>query len=484
MTACQYMHGMRPELGLAAIALASRDADKDGDKADKDKEKEKEKEVKLPEEFLGQMIKEVVMHEVGHSLGLRHNFKASTMLTAEQLNDTSVTRVKGQAGSVMDYNPINIAPKGQKQGDYTTTTIGPYDYWAIEFAYKQVDGDEEKELKKIAERSPEPDLVYATDEDMFLNNDPLVNVYDLGSDTLKFAKDRIALASELLKDLDGKVIRDGDSFARARDAFSILLNQWGNGAYLVASYVGGQSVSRDHKGKGARDPIVPIAATKQRDSLNFLVEQILSDKAFKFSPALLRRLATEKWYDWAGGGGMFFFGGGVDYPVYEEILGIQRIAMSQCLAADVLSRMENQELQFDAGAEPLRVAEVFRCLTDGIWSELANPTPAAGGKAFALSTIRRNLQREHLKKLGTIALGNRRSPYDDMYVFIFFGGGASYPADARSLARMHLREIGDRINKVINQKDMPVDDTTRAHLQESSERIAKVLDAKVQANEP
>jgi len=168
-SSCQYSLGMRHEMGLAAISLAAianedgakpkddKDSKDDKDK-DKDKEKDKDKgESKLPEEFLGQLIKEVVMHEVGHSLGLRHNFKASSMLTADQLNDTSVTRVKGQAGSVMDYNPINIAPKGQKQGDYVTTTIGPYDYWAIEYAYAHVDGDETAGLKKIAARSPEPD---------------------------------------------------------------------------------------------------------------------------------------------------------------------------------------------------------------------------------------------------------------------------------------------------------------------------------------
>ena len=72
----------------------------------------------------------------------------------------------------MDYNPINIAPKGQKQGDYVTTTIGPYDYWAIEYAYKPIDGDEAAELKKIAARSPDPDLAYATDEDMSRTTTP------------------------------------------------------------------------------------------------------------------------------------------------------------------------------------------------------------------------------------------------------------------------------------------------------------------------
>ena len=133
------------EMRFATLALAMADqtpADKDKDKEkDKDKNKDKRKQkrkrnrLKLPEEFLGQAIKEVVMHEVGHSLGLRHNFKASIMLRPDQINDTSITRVKGMTGSVMDYNPINIAPKGQKQGDYASTTIGPYDYWAIEYAY-------------------------------------------------------------------------------------------------------------------------------------------------------------------------------------------------------------------------------------------------------------------------------------------------------------------------------------------------------------
>ncbi len=111
-TTCQYMAGQHQEFTLAAMALA------EAGKADPD--------AKLPEEFLGQAIKEVVMHEVGHSLGLRHNFKASTMLSNEQINDTSITHEKGMSGSVMDYNPINIAPKGKPQGDYASTTIGPY----------------------------------------------------------------------------------------------------------------------------------------------------------------------------------------------------------------------------------------------------------------------------------------------------------------------------------------------------------------------
>ena len=185
---CQFQSGIQRDFGLAAIALAdvadtpdrrparqgqaTRTRRNDKDKDPKKRRKPKPKD-ELPEEFVGQAIKHIVMHEVGHSLGLRHNFKASTMLTADQLNDTAITRDKGLVGSVMDYSPINIAPKGKKQGDYYSTTLGPYDYWAIEYAYKPVDGDEAAELKKIAARAPEHDLVYATDEDVVLERRPL-----------------------------------------------------------------------------------------------------------------------------------------------------------------------------------------------------------------------------------------------------------------------------------------------------------------------
>jgi hypothetical protein len=469
---CQFHTGLHYEFSLAAMALA--------DPAKPGASKE------IPEEFIGQALKHVVMHEVGHSLGLRHNFKASTMLTADQLNDTNLTRAKGLVGSVMDYSPVNIAPRGKPQGDYYSTTLGPYDYWAIEYAYKPIDGDEAAELKKIAARAPEHELVYATDEDAAQNDDPQVNRFDLGADPCAFGKERIALATELLKTLDATVVKDGESLARNRRAFSILLSQWGNGAHLASQYIGGQSISRDHKGdKDARDPIVPVAGAKQRECLAFLVDQILSDGAFRFSPALLRRLALERWYHWGSDGGS----GSVAFPVLEQVLGIQKIALGHCLGAGTLSRLQDQELLADPDSSPLRMAEVFRALTDGIWTELSIP-PVSGeakgaeGRQIILSTIRRNLQREHLRRLGGIVLGDRRGSAADQFLYVVFTGAGSYPPDARSLARLHLREIADRIGKALDQKDLRIDDTTRAHLEESRHRIAKILEAGLDSNEP
>src|SRR5438477_6582875 len=117
------------------------------------------------------------MHEVGHTLGLRHNFKASSMLPNDKLHDTSITRKQGLVGSVMDYSPVNLAPKGVKQGDYFSTTLGPYDYWAIEYAYKPLSGGTEgelEELQKIASHGNEPGHDFGSDEDTFLTADPLV----------------------------------------------------------------------------------------------------------------------------------------------------------------------------------------------------------------------------------------------------------------------------------------------------------------------
>jgi Met-zincin/Domain of unknown function (DUF5117) len=460
-TVCQCALGKAQELGMAIIAMASQG------KAAPDEQ--------LPEEFLGQTIKEIVMHEVGHSLGLRHNFKASTMLSYDQINNTNITRVKGMTGSVMDYNPVNISRKGQPQGDYATTTIGPYDYWAIEYAYKPIDGDETEDLKKIAARSPDSDLAYATDEDMFLNDDPYVNTYDLGSDPLKYGEDRVLLAGDLLKTLEDKIVKDGESWSRLRRAFSVLLGQYGNAAYLASEYIGGQSISRDFKGgEGCHDPITPVPGDKQREALDFVSKNILSGDAFHFSPTLLRRITTDNWYHW--GNESMFYGGSVDFPVHERVLAIQRIVLNRCFDPEVLSRLENQELQSDPKNKPLKVAEVFQTLTDAIWGQ---PT---SGKDPAVAAMHRNLQREYLDRLCRLVLGDRHSSLDAMYGYVvFLGNSGSSPADARSLARLHLQRIQEKIDRAVSSS---LEDTVRAHLVECQQRIKKVLDASFMASEP
>jgi hypothetical protein len=456
---CQCAFHKRYELGLAAMAAAMA---KPGDK--------------VPEELVGQAVKEVVMHEVGHTLGLRHNFKASTFLKNDQLHDTAITRKSGLVGSVMDYNPVNLAPKGVKQGDYFTTTIGPYDYWAIEYGYRPLSGGTEgeaEELKKIASKGAQPGHDYGTDEDMYGSPDPLINVYDLGADPMQFGKDRMLLAQELIKELPERVVENGEGYQRTRLAFSMLTAQYGNAAHLVSRFVGGEYVHRDHKGDpNARDPFEPVTAAKQREALKFLQDNVLTDKPFHFSPQLLRRLAADRWTHWGNESTML---GGVDYPVYQRILSIQRVALRELFDAETLTRLQDNALKYDKEESPVTVAEVFRALTDSVWADLGAAQTKANSSALV---IRRNLQREHLKELTGLVIGQRSGGLS------LFGSRAAPPPDARSLARAHLRGIQGKIETTLKEKGASLDDTSRAHLDECQERIAKVLAASMQLNEP
>jgi len=447
---CQCASQKHNELGLAMMALSARLNLKPGDK--------------LPDEMIQQVIKETAMHEVGHTLGLRHNFKGSTMLKHEQLHDTAVTRKSGLVASVMDYNPVNLAPKGVKQGDFFTTTIGPYDYWAIEYAYKPLTGGtegEQVELKKIAGRGAEQGLDYGTDEDLFTTHDPMVNQWDLGSDPMKFGQERMVLAEELMKGLAERVVESGEGYQRARQAFNLLLRQYGDAAFLTAHFIGGEHINRDHKGDAnARDPQVPVKGAKQRDALLFLQKHILTDQPFQFPPEVLRKLAADRWLHW---GTEWQIMSGVDFPIHERIGRIQRVVLNELLSGNTLSRVQNVALKADPSESPLLVAEIFRALTDSIYADLPSGDKPAASKS---SIVRRNLQRDYLRELGRLVLrGNA-------------------PPDARSLARMHLRDVGKRIDLALADKKLTQDDTIRAHLEESKEQIAKVLNASMQAATP
>jgi hypothetical protein len=437
---CQCASHKQTELGLALAALAARLDLKPGDK--------------LSDEMIQQAVKETVMHEVGHTLGLRHNFKASTMLKNDQLHDTAITRKQGLVGSVMDYNPANLAPKGVKQGDFFTSTLGPYDYWAIEYGYKPVAGGtdgERDELAKIAGRGAEPGHAYGTDEDL-RTADPLVNQWDLGADPLKFAQDRVALADELMKGLADRVVEKGEGYQRARVAFGVMLQQYGNAAFLAAQFVGGEYAYRDHKGDAnARDPFVPVSCGKQREALKFLQDRILTDKPFGFPPDQLRKLAADRWLHW---GNERAFMGGVEFPLNDRILGIQKVCLRELLSDRTLGRMQDLAAKADKdGCIP--PAEVMRVLTDSTFADLPTADKAATEKT---SIIRRNLQRAYVAELSRLVLrGN--------------------VPDARALARMHLKDVNKRIDLALNDKKSPPEDTLRAHLEETKEQIAKVLGA-------
>ena len=280
-------------------------------------------------------------------------------------------------------------------------------------------------MKKIASRGAStPGLDYGTDEDTFLTSDPHINRFDLGNDVMQFAQDRMTTAEDLLKTMATRVVEEGEGYQRARVAFMLLLSQYGNGAYLISKYVGGEHAYRDHRNdpKG-RDPLVPVTAAKQREALKFLQEHLFTDKPFNFPPDLLRKLAVERWMHWGADVSS------TDFPLYDRVLGIQKLAMNQLLSPKVLHRVQANALKAEKDAKPVTIAEIFRDVTDGVWSDLPN---GDAKKELGSSIIRRNLQREHLKKLAGLVLGEKSSSSSGWLMLLLGeGGGGAVPPDAQ-----------------------------------------------------
>jgi hypothetical protein len=460
---CMMGPGVQRQLGLMAAVMSTHGTVEPGGK--------------VPQEFIGQAIKEVVMHEVGHTLGLRHNFKASSTSNLKDLNNTEITRKTGVVASVMDYAPANFALQGQKQGDYFSDTIGPYDYWAIEYAYKPITGSESDELAKIAAKSSAPELTYGTDGDTWRNPDPRINVFDLG-DPLEFSQHRIALVKQSLDKLQERVVAKGEGWQRARQTFSMLLGELSQAAFLTSQYIGGEYTSRAHReDPEGKLPFEPIPIAKQREAMTVLKEEILSDKSFQFSPELLKRLAPQHWDESA-------WGSAYEFSLNDRVLAIQEMVLSRLLDPQVLKSIQNAETHAGEGQEVLKMPEVFDTLTEAVWKEL----PAAGEpdgekKKLAFSTLRRNLQRAYLGRLSTIVLGPKDESSNFMSI-IMFNPQQSAPSDARALARLHLKAIDDRIVLAMNKDKVDLDAYSRAHLEQVHDQIGKVLSAPLKMNEP
>jgi len=433
---CGIGHGASHELGICGLFFGrgAKGGDDDGAATDV-----------LPEDLVGQYIKDTVMHEVGHTLGLRHNFKSSILRTLDEIN--SEAKPAEIAGSVMDYNPVDIAPEGHPQGNYAMRTIGPYDYWAIEYGYTPKKDD----LAKIAALGAEKGHAYATDEDT-LAHDPLTNRWDLGSDPLAYAKDRVDLMKRVRKDLAARAVDKGDRYHRLRRAMDMQFWQAAWSAGIAARFIGGEYLNRDHRGDpNERPALVPVAAEKQREALNWVCEEILSSRYFEFDPALLQKLAPNFWAD-----DFFEVMSGYDYPLLDNTLAVQMRAVMALTAPSRLERVIGAPHKQPAGTDALRASEIFDGLEGAIFKGLAD----LGKRDPALTDMERNLQREYVSVL----------------IYILLEGQGYYPAEIQTLARHYVKQLAGRIKGGLGGA-AKLDTATQAHLDECATRLDRALEA-------
>jgi hypothetical protein len=406
----------------------------------------------IARQFVQDYVKEAIMHEVGHTLGLRHNFRASRAYTEAQLADAEFTRANGTAGSVMEYNAVNLPRPGQTGGVPFHTALGPYDYWAIEYAYKPMAAGttpaaERAELQRIAARSSEPQLAFGTDEDNFFGLDPETIQLDLGNDPLAFAGKRLAIARDLFKRQETRELPPDRDYAVLRRSIGFALNDATRAVGVLARQIGGVRTLRDFPGSG-REPLQPVTAQVQREALDLISRAVLSPEGLTLTPALQRRLAPD-FLDRAEGGVA------TEFSVQQRLLDLQRAVLNYLMSDIIATRILDSVGKFDKPSDAFQLTELHTRLSTDVWSEL--------GTGALIAQPRRDLQRDHVNRLSLAVVrpsGNGR-------------------ADIRGHLREQARALLTRLDSTLAKRPA-LDAETRAHLADSADTLRQALAATIQ----
>lgn len=411
----------------------------------------------IPESFIGPLLADLVAHEVGHTLGLRHNFKASSVYTYAQINSEEFKGKKAFTGSVMDYIPINYHFEGGGvQGDYGMIGLGPYDYWAIEYGYTF-----EKDLSKLLARNTEPELTYATDEDTG-GPDPLARRYDFTKDPVDFAANQVRIAEHNRKRILEHFVKDGDSWSKARRGYELTLRMQTSATSMLAGWLGGTFVNRNKKGDpNSQAPLTVVPAEQQRKALKFMLEHTFKDEVYGLNPELLKYMTVDKWLD---GDTAAIMNSDPAWPIHDRIMGIQASTLTQIMNPTTLRQVYDNEFRVSADEDMVTLPEVMQTVSDSIWGE----TDAIGDQQYTarkplISSLRRNLQREHVDRLIDLMIAGGR------------GNAASKPI--ANLASAQLETIGTKIKGALEKGGDKLDPYSKSHLKDTGRRIEKALNA-------
>ena len=445
---CSYAHDRGMDLAMIRSSLIDLPIYKDSDTIDG-----------APEEFIGGVVKDVVMHEVGHVIGLRHNFKASSIYTLEEINSDEWREGNLPiTGSVMDYNAMNYTEDGNiGDGPYFMTTLGPYDMWAIEYGYTL-----EKDLKPVLARVSEDELPYLTDEDTW-GPDPLARRRDMGKDVLNFVDAEMTMVQNLRSEILDKVYEEGESWQEVRNSYMALFFRHVRAVSNSANWIGGVHVNRDRMGDpGERNPTTPADAGMQRRALQQVIDYTFDDEAFGLTPELLAKMSLDKWWD---GGGFNSIVNDPQLNVHDMVVGVQGAAMTMVLNPTTLRRVYDNEFRIPAGEDAVTLPEVLDTVSAAVWSELNDRvTTHFTAREPMISSLRRNLQSEHVSRMIDLTL-----PAGQV------DGAAGKPI--ATLAAHHLRQIHAKIKQTLDQSNSKIDPYTSAHLQDAQDRISRALEA-------
>ncbi len=342
-----------------------------------------------------QFLYYLILHEMGHTLGLNHNMKASQMLSPAELHNTSITRKIGLQGSVMDYPAINVNQDRSKQGDYYTTKTGPYDWWAIEYGYTEFSAkDEEAGLNKILSKSTDPQLAFGNDADDMRSPgrgvDPRTNINDHSNDMVVYGEDRFKLVNTMMPKLKDRFTKNGQSYQELKARFGQLNGQRNSMAAALSRYIGGVYVDRSFGGQETTSkPYTPVPVEYQKKAMEILNKYVFAPNAFDADQTLLPYLQTQR----------RFFSNADDIKPLNSYAGIQLNVLAHILHPNTLNRVNN--ISLIGNGYP--VNNIMADLTKNIFDADLGGT---------VNVVRQNLQTEYVKAMSNIL--SAPTGYDNM----------------------------------------------------------------------
>ncbi|MFB6099288.1 MAG: zinc-dependent metalloprotease, partial [Salinibacter sp.] len=400
-------------------------------------------------DVMGKLLRFVVAHEVGHTLGLPHNWGSSHAVPVDSLRSPSYTSTHGTAPSIMDYARFNyVAQPGDGVEDFTPE-IGIYDRWSIKWGYKAMPGV--KGVKQEAQALDDMILKHAGDPRYFYGRqtfrpvDPRSQSEDLGRNAVAAGSLGVENLKRIVPNLVEWTREDGANYEELEELYGSVVNQWEQYLNHAARHVGG--VFETYKTYAQDGPVYePVPAGQQREVMRFLRRQAFQPPTWLIEADVLRRIEAS----------------GALNRVREAQVGVVNMLLRPRRMARLL------EAEAVADGETYSLGAMLEDLRRGIWSELED--------GAAIGPYRRNLQRGYLERMAYL-LSEEAQPEDlpeGFEDYVIETPVNVQQSDIRAYVRGELRTLREAVKQSLPRVS---DEVTRMHLEDVLVRIDNILEA-------
>jgi hypothetical protein len=401
--------------------------------------------MRFEDELMGELIRFVSSHEVGHTLGLRHNFGSSSTVPVENLRNKKWVEENGHTPSIMDYARFNYVaqPEDKITEKGLFPRIGDYDKWAIEWGYRWYPENRTPEQEKAAlnkvvvEKMKNERLRFGTESDP---DDPRNQNEDLGDNAVKASTYGIANLKRIVKQLPTWTKEPNRQYENLEELHGQVITQFNRYMGHVAKYIGG--VMNTPKTVEQEGVVVEfVSEARQKEAMNFLQQQLFQTP------------------DWIIGEGIAEY---TNRNSLTTIATLQNSTLSRLISASTFGKLLRAEAEGEGNV--YTVTEMLTDLRKGIWSELATRQP--------IDIYRRNLQKAFVDRMAELI--NPPAP-TSAAAAAFASQNSIENTDAISIAKAQLRTLAAEIKAALPGV---TNATSRAHLMDVQDRIEQALDPK------